>query len=90
MRVSIQDTWNWCYTKGSSDYDEMTSELKKAQLPIIEVPHEKRQNNVHLFTEIKSLEDLNRLVEAFGCHIVYGDTDEHGTIIVEKYDDYRE
>lgn len=90
MRVALQDTWNWSYGKDSEDYNQLTSDLEKAQLPIIEVPHEKWHNNVYLFTEINSLEDLNRLVEAFGCHIVYGDTDEHGTIIVEKYDDYRE
>lgn len=30
---------------------------------------------INIYTEINTIDDINRLVKEFGCHIVYGDTD---------------
>lgn len=88
MKVRIEDTWHYKFYKNTDSYHSIISEIKKAQLPITEV--EVKENVVIVYVEIQTLDDLNRLVEAFGCHIVYGDTDDDNIIIIEKYDGYRE
>lgn len=89
MKVKIHKVYDWKFRKGSDEYNEITSDLQQANLPVIEEDAE-WENYVDIYTEISTLEDLNRLVDAFGCQIVYGDKTSDGIMIIEKYDTYRE
>lgn len=89
MKVKISQVYSWEYYKGGEEYNDIVSCLKAARLPIIE-KDATYEPDVEIYTEISTLEDLNRLVDAFGCHIVYGDKTSDGIMIIEKYDTYRE
>lgn len=85
MKVKIETKLHLYYYKGEYTYDKIISELKSVNLPIIEGQFKsKRKNCIAIYTELNSLDDLNKLVKAFGCHIVYGNKDKDGTIIIEK------
>lgn len=91
MIAKIQATRPWYLTDGDPDANEIVDQVINAGLPVT-----KEYNNFpkslpgefQLYTEIKTLEDLNRLVESFGTRIVY--SVEDGEIDIEKYNDYRE
>lgn len=89
MRAKIHKVYDWHFYKGSDEYNEITSDLRRANLPVIE-EDAGWKNYVDIYTEISTLEDLNRLVDAFGCRIVYGNKTVGGILIIEKYDTYRE
>lgn len=89
MKVKIHKVYDWHFYKGSDEYNEITSDLQRANLPVIE-EDAGWENYVDVYTEISTLDDLNRLVEAFECQVVYGKKMDNGAIIIEKYDTYRE
>lgn len=88
MKVRIEDVWNCDFCQEGDKYKEITFEIKRAGLPVLEELNER--GCINIYTEINTLDDINRLVKEFGCHIVYGDTNEDGYTIIEKYDSYRE
>ena len=90
MKFKIEKVFADVFYKGTDDYHEITSNIINANLKVIEVVAPYSPNSVYIYTELNSFEDLNRLVEVFKCNIVYGAKTEDGTMIIEKYDSYRE
>lgn len=90
MKFKIETVYDGVFWRGTDEYDEIASNIRDANLKVIEVKTQSKNDRVGIYTEINSLEELNRLVEAFGCHIVYGDKTADGVVIIEKYDTWRE
>lgn len=85
MKFQIVTTFDDEFYKGGEEYNEIISNLKNAKLDIIEEPDWDNTNWVYIYTEINSIEELNRLVEEFNCPVVYGEKTIGEIIIIEIY-----
>lgn len=76
------------FERGDIYLRSLEDSLFESSLPVIKEMID--DNTLSLYTEIETIDDLDILVNAFGCHIVYGDKTEEGNVIIEKYDTKRE
>lgn len=79
--------YNVKYKNDSEKVDTIKNQVEKAGLKLIQITN--IYGLVELFVEINTIEELNRLVEQFGCHIVYGDKLKD-YYVIEIYSTYRE
>lgn len=85
MRIRVRKIWDYEFKKDQEELIELENDLNSAGLPIIK---EEERGYIQLYTEINTIEELNKLVESFKCPIVYDV--ENGKSTAEKYDNYRE
>lgn len=96
MKIRITATSNYGDLFFRNDFEPIEQELKQAGFPVYK---ELRTNNHPIFsnepesgyaiyTEINTLEELNRLVKTFKIVIYSFNSDNE--VEIEKYDDFRE
>lgn len=97
MKVRITATsnkWDLFFWNNS---DPIEQELKQSGFPVYKELRPSGKDPLYglpetgyaIYTEIDTLDDLNRLVKAFGKIVVYGFNSDN-EVVIEKYDDFRE
>lgn len=97
MKVRITATSNKWDLFFWNDYEPIEEELKQAGFPVYKELKPSSyspllglpESGYAIYTEIDTLDDLNRLVKAFGKIVVYSFNSDN-EVVIEKYDDFRE
>lgn len=87
MRARLTRAQRSEFSDSDAESRKFIKEVEKAGLKVTK-EYAGWEDYYEYFTEINTLEELNRLVESFDCPVVYDLCD--GELEIEKYDDYRE
>lgn len=88
MRARLTRAQSSVFSDSDAESHEFIKEIEKAGLSVTKEPAN-YEGFYEYYTEINSLEELNRLVKSFGYPVVYS-LCRNGEFEIEKYDDYRE